>query len=276
MHFSDVPVLLISSDGYLDVLKDWIAHATNSSIYIGKIYVLVNTRPASASLMKWYHANYASHNSNSFELHVIYSSASCWGVTLRYGLAYLQEAGYQYAIALLEDFFVNSIDFVEVNKLCDYQFDICYLGPRPMHNAIKLLPLDQSNNHDVNNRFGSIRKSFKYGISLQPALWNLASIDNYLSIKIVRSAWDFEGSICSSNLSNTYRSLNKLIKYDDQAVEKGKWYPLKALRYRKFSKRKIVNLNQYAYLVIEHCVIKTFNLFLSFIIRLQFCFQKTL
>lgn len=266
---SHPPLLILSSDKYWGVLCDLLVHLSFKKISRHPVYALVNTSECATRLGT---AFATSTKQAAFPLQptILASGTPCWADSLRFALDHITNDGYNQLIVLLEDFFVSQIDYHSLEYYCELDHDILYLGPRPpisYYSTVVIEGKPESKDYTI----GIIKPFHKYAISLQPALWKIESIIKYLDFNrgTIKTPWQFERSSNGTTLKKLYRSPRPIIRYDDQAVEKGEWYPIKALKYRRVSTLPVMKLGRYTFILIKHFFSKSREVYYAWLAMLR-------
>lgn len=244
-----IPLLLLSSDKYIDVARDWMYNTSRiSALSQTPIYILLNSDASRVDLEMFIKCFVPA---SSSQYVVLSSSDNRWLSSLIYALEVLKNSGYSTCMVFMEDFFFNRIDLSRINSFSEIEFDIIYISPRPrMTSVVKF----------GQNFYGKICRGYRYGICLQPAVWNVESLLCYSKSLTYSSPWEFEGSSSKSNLKNIYRSLDFCVDYYNQSVEKGQWYPFKYLRYCRFpSSRPVISASKYLFLLFKHSLFSAYE-----------------
>jgi len=149
-----------------------------------------------------------------------------------------------YVLFMLEDFFLRSVVDSEL-----LQKNLENMN-RSSIEMLRLIPSKKipiwSGSH---SNYSNISLKERYRVSTQGAFWKLEVLQDLVNPG--ESAWEFEinGTKRSSlNQSGKFFSVNKaLLPYGHHVVERGKWFPWEARRFKKmnigcnFSKRRVMS-----------------------------------
>lgn len=242
-----VPLVILSSDKYSDVLIDLLVHLKKRVNLSMEIFYSLNSEEA-AKIVSDVLSNTDSKNKYCHTSYKpLYSGQESWTETLKYAVTTLISRGYNKALFVLEDFFVTSVDYDLILKAAQTDNDIVYVSyrPRAISSINSFSDFGCMPNFNFQKILLRISPLYKYGISLQPAIWSLPKLLDYIDEAKPISPWNFERPYFGSVITNVVRIPRPAYLYQDQAIEKGRWFPLKALMYRRYSKRPLVSLGFY-------------------------------
>jgi len=260
-----LPVVVLSSDKYSDVLIDFLIHLHSQLNENYLVYYSLNTKQH-VDRVEGYLAstlyNKGKHCKTCLKYRPLYSSSVDWTETLRRTVEALRNEGHEKALFTLEDFFATSIDYEKLSISFQVDSDVLYVSYRPT--AISSIRLEATSSKSINPRSATfsafvISPFNKYGICLQPAIWNLCSLLSYIDESKPISPWDFERSFSATNIKQVFRLQIPAFVYADQALERGRWFPFKALTYRKVSTKPIMSLIPYVRVCIRTGVSKAID-----------------
>lgn len=154
------------------------------------------------------------------------TSENVWTVRIREHLKLLETP---YVLMCLEDFFfrapVSTPDVEEcLQKLSSLNGHVVRLLRRPGPDA--KIPGEE--------KFGNLSPGVPYRVSTQAAIWNRETLISLMSRP--ESIWDFEarGSERSGAYPTGFYGVRRdVFTYRHHVVERGKWFPWDAYRYRK-------------------------------------------
>jgi len=130
-------------------------------------------------------------------------------------------------ILTLEDFFLR--DHVD-NLRIEYLLELFYKNSM---NMLRLNPRPKPNiKSDWSNEIGVIGKHEKYRASTQAAIWRVEILKSI--IQKGESAWEFEinGTQRSKEMDGFYCVYKPALPYFHHVIERGKWFPWDALRFK--------------------------------------------
>lgn len=204
------------------------------------MYFLVNTEKGVNNLRNLI----SQKNIPSDNLNIVHFKTNHWGNSLSLLANFLRSKGYKRTLLLLDDFFIDN--FKNIYKLIQlaHNYDIIYVNG--------LFDISKVNFFFKGSYICSVKDNYQWGISLQPAIWDLKILYQYS--KGYESPWPFERQI-----KNTIISKEKVImafppplKYFGQSIEKGKWFPIKKLLFAKY----IINFKDRDVISFSDCIIK--------------------
>jgi hypothetical protein len=152
----------------------------------------------------------------------------------------------EYVIMMLEDFFLR--ERVDNAKIAMY----IRILKKLKGGLLRLAPMPGPDIIIKESKLGIISKEASYRVSTQGAVWRKDVLSALLEKG--ESAWEFElnGTKRSRHLEcNFYGTTTHILTYKNHVVERGKWLPKEARRFRMmnigcdFNKRKIMTRMQY-------------------------------
>lgn len=246
-YINSVPLVILSSDKYSDVLLDLLAHIRKNVKMPMKVYYSVNSIDCAQKIAAFFNYDTAhshgKHKAQFVHFHPLYSGQEDWTMTLRSAVSALLSYGYEKALFVLEDFFVTSVSQTLILEAAQIDADIVYVSYRPRAMSALHACSKNSTLQALSAQMSIFRVSplFKYGISLQPAIWSLLKLLEYIDEVKPLTPWDFERPYRGTVIREVLRIRRPAYLYRDQSVEKGRWFPLKALLYRKYSRRPLMS-----------------------------------
>ena len=268
-----LPVVILSSDKYSDVLIDSLRHVHQKLDNRFSLFYSVNSSECAQYVANFLPARSPDLSesivSDHAHIYPLFSGTDDWTDTLRCVCRTLISHGYERALFALEDFFVVNINNDLLAEAFRIKLDLLYVAYRPRGISVvkQLESLRLLHTRVAANGILRISSVYKYGICLQPAIWNLSVLLEYLNKHKPASPWDFERPYLNTSLRDVFRLMTPLYVYSDQAIEKGMWFPLKALLYRRHSDRPIMPLWTYLKVLLRTIPAKTidsaFNFFAS-------------
>lgn len=273
-----VPLVILSSDKYSDVLVDLLIHIKKRVFLPMEIYYSVNSRESAQKVANIIDHQNACENDSSRHINLkpLYSGEEDWTATLRSAVITLLSLGYQKALFVLEDFFVTSVKHNLIVEASQIDADVVYVSYRPramcLIYACSSYSPSESGVHIKN--ILRVSPSYRYGISLQPAIWSLPKLLAYIDEARPTSPWDFERPYMRTAIKEIVRISQPAYLYQDQAIEKGRWFPLKAFMYRRYSRRSLVSPAYYIQVVFRTAAAKAFDAFANFIAKFRLEHRK--
>jgi len=252
-----LPIIYISSDNYADILAVNIQRLLKkNNLSYEKMYFLLNSDLGKNNLKK------SLNNSNvEFDkLKIFISEVEHWGRSLNLLCTLLKKQKFKNVLIILDDFFIDDFSrLTSITSLLDF-YKILYLGTFPTVSKII----------SRNDKFclAELNQNYKYGINLQPAIWDIEVLKEYC--KNFELPWSFEKSIANFPVKS-----NKIavvipppLKFQGQAIEKGKWFPIKKFQNRKFiinsNKRKSLDIIYYFKKILKDTLKRFINRVLFF------------
>ena len=262
-----LPIIYISSDHYADILAVNIQRLSKkNNLSYDNMYFILNSHLGKNNLKK------CLKNSNvEFDkLKIFISEVKHWGKSLNLLCTLFEKQNYKKALIMLDDFFID--DFSRLKTVVPY-FDcykILYLGTFPTVSKII------SRKHKF--CLAELNPNYKYGINLQPAVWDIEILGKYC--KNFELPWSFEKSIGNFPLKDIKIAvvIPPPLKFSGQAIEKGKWFPIKKYQNRKFiinsNKRKSLNILFYFKKILKDTTKRLINRVLFFKVLTIYFFSK--
>lgn len=155
----------------------------------------------------------------------------------------LEKVQTDYVLFMLEDFFLRKKVCTHqisklIEKMDEQKIEMLRLVPRPG-------PPNRKNGEE--DLFGELPVNTKWRVSSQASIWRKTVLKDL--VKRGESAWEFEvnGTQRSIKYHKFYCTRKGLIPYGHHVVERGKWFPWEAWKYKKmnigcdFSKRRTMN-----------------------------------
>lgn len=238
----NVAIAFIVYDGYEDLWDDAIRCIDKFWPNHPQIYMFTNA---------------ISHNWDNVKSYPVGVHAE-WSMKVQKAVEVIEE---DYFILLLEDFFIGaSVDNNEFSQLMDYieGNDIVYCK---LCDNNRILP-SQKPKYDNETPFQIIRKNQKYGICLQPAIWN----KNFLKALVGEgnyNAWVFELNQIKNAMHSDSKPFEKII-FDPRNILHFKhgalqgemlpstvWY-FKHIKFPLSSNRKVMSKLSYLKYIVKH------------------------